>query len=523
MLNRILNFRRDEKILRRFYRSIPDLENPRGKVLLYAGISSMFVTHLEILLFHLLRKNGFDVDYLVYDGAAPIFETVTNKTPDPDTAPKRNWRYGKRMLEAASVQHYNIPISSHANKIVEDLVDIDSIMRFEYEGIDFGNIVHGTLCRYYQATEFGRDVDSVARKMLRTALSNYLCAKDRHSKYEYDFMLFSHGINITWQPVVEFCRRNQVPFVCYDRAKVKEHCNFNMNHSSADWSFDSAWARYADRELSSDELATAQRYLQDRELQQGDVFAFNSAPRAENVVSEKLRLGIPADRKCITFFSNLIWDAANVSRDIAFTSFLDCLVKSIEYFADRRDVQILIRPHPAETLIGTQAGYWDLVTDHFGNDLPDNVTLISPQDEVNSFTMIDISTIGVVNTSTVGLEMAMLGKQTLLVAETHYRGKGFTNDVTSPEHFFESAENALKDPSLSETKRQLAMKYFYMMMFLYQKHMPVRYQDNRFAGYSSATFDDLDPSEPIVRIVDQLVEGLPDDFVEWSVASGAAG
>ena len=522
MLKRILNFRHDERILRKFFGSVPQLANPRGKVLLYAGISSMFVTHLEILLYHLLRQRGFDVDYLVYDGSVPIFETVTNKTPDPDTAPSRNWRCGKRMLDAARVQYCNIPISSHAGTLVEEAEDVETILNFEYDGIDFGNIVQGTLYRYCQSTEFGPDVDVVARKMLHTALSNYLCANERYAEHNYDFMLFSHGINITWQPVVEFCQRNMVPFVCYDRAKVKEHCNFNMNQTSADWSFESAWLRHSEQELDEVELATAKTYLQDRELQRGDVFAFNSAPRAENISSEKQRLGIPLDRSCITFFSNLIWDAANVSRDIAFDSFLDCMIKSIEYFADRDDVQILIRPHPAETLIGTKAGYWDLVVDHFGDQLPGNVTLISPKDEVNSFTMIDISTIGVVNTSTVGLEMAMLGKPTLLVAETHYRGKGFTNDVTSPEHFFECAENALKNPLLPEEQCRLAMKYFYMMMFLYQKHMPVRYQNDRFSGYSAATFDELDSSEPIVRIVDQLVDGLPEDFVDWSIVSGAA-
>lgn len=521
MLKKILNYRRDEKLIRKFFSALPEFTPTRGRVLQYVGISSMFLTPTEILFYHLLRHQGFEVDYLVYDETVPIFETITKKTTDPATAPHRNWQAGKAKLKAGQVSYENIPIAAQAWNIASELDGIDSILDFVYEEIDFGDIVGGTLYRYYQSSNFGEDVESISQKMLVTALSNYLCVKHLYQKHRYEFLAFSHGINITWQPVAKFCQRENIPFVCYDRAKVKEHGNFNAGQSSADWSFDSAWARHRDRTLTEEEKERSSDYLKERELQKGDVFKFNSSRRATNLAEEKERLGIPVDRKCITFFSNLIWDAANVSRDIAFTSFLECITESIRYFKDRKDVQILIRSHPAEKLIGTDARYGDLVLAHFGAELPKNVTVISPEDDVNSFTVIDLSTVGVVNTSTVGLEMAILGKRALLVSETHYRDKGFTDDIVSPSHFFETIETALKNPDVSPKKQRLAEKYFFMMMFLYQKHLPVRYEGDVFQGYAARYFSELSNTEPLVQIAECLVKGVPNDFIQWPVLTDA--
>ncbi len=517
MLKKILNYKRDEKILRHFFSSLPSVNTTKGKVLQYVGISNMFLTPVEILVYHLLRQKGFDVDYMVYDDTIPIFETVTCKTPDPATAPGRCWKTGKSRLKAGSVNYINIPVSDRAREIVDSIKELDSLLSFSFENVDFGAIVEGTLFRYYQSVNFGSDVEATSRKMLVTALSNYFCVQKRQKEYNYQFMMFSHGINITWQPVADFCRSNNVPFVCYDRAKVKEHCNFNINQSSADWSFDSAWDRFKSRNLTVTETVLADEYLNARELQEGDVFAFNTSKRVSDVEREKQRLGIPLEKKCITFFSNLIWDAANVSRDIAFSSFLECITESIEHFRDRPDIELLIRPHPAEKLIGTKAGYWSLVLDYFGDKLPGNVTLISPDDNVNSFTVIDMTDVGVVNTSTVGLEMAISGKQALLVAETHYRGKGFTNDIDSPDHFFETIEVALKNPDLTKEQQDLAKKYFYMMMFLYQKHLPARYEDGLFQGYSASCFLELREDEPLIQIIQSLSDGFPEDFVRWPI------
>jgi hypothetical protein len=61
--------------------------------------------------------------------------------------------------------------------------------------------------------------------------------------------------------------------------------------------------------------------------------------------------------------------------------------------------------------------------------LPANISIIEPEDNINFFSVLELSDIGVGYTSTVGLEMAIEGKPVILISETHYRDKVFTHDT----------------------------------------------------------------------------------------------
>ena len=160
------------------------------------------------------------------------------------------------------------------------------------------------------------------------------------------------------------------------------------------------------------------------------------------------KLGINDNAIVVTVFTNLIWDAANVSRDIAFESPLDCIRQLIEKYENDERYHVLVRCHPAEKVLGTHERYGELVRETFKNNLPKNASIIEPEMDINSFDILDMSDIGVVHTSTVGLEMAIEGKPVLLISETHYRNKGFTYDVTSSEDFFNTIESLQQSKSI---------------------------------------------------------------------------
>ena len=518
LIHKLTSAGKTAKQLESFFANLQPSESQNKRVLQYVGIGSMYLTPAEILMYHLYRQHGFEVDYLIYGPSVPINEVITREreqNPGKDKFWKKSYANGERLLRAANVEFETIPISPEALSIAEELSNLDAVLAFKFDEIDFGDIVLGTMYRYFKSLTFDEEAESVARRMLATSLSNYFCVKQRCATHEYDLVTFSHGIYLTWQPVVEFCQRNNVDYVCYDRAKTKDRVNFNVNQPSPNWSFDSAWERYTDRELTPEETAQVHQYLNDRILQKGDCYAYNFSDRASSVDEEKQRLGIPLDRKCVSMFTNLIWDAANVSRGVAFPSAIDCVIATIERYRNREDIQILVRSHPAEKVMGTKERYAGLVRDHFGYKLPKNVTLISPEDNVNSFSVIDMSDVGVVNTSTVGLEMAMLGKPVILISETHYRGKGFTTDAVSTEHYFEELEAALQNPKVEDLKQKLAEKYFFIMMFLYQHHISTQYKDGIFQGYTCGHFSKLPASDPLAKIVRTLATGIPDDFIDW--------
>ncbi len=425
-------------------------------------------------MYHLLRREGCSVDYLVYDSSIPITETTT-QARELAEGPKfwqRSVQNQNQMLKAARVPFQTISCDPDAEKLANSAGDLEQLLDYKFDDVDFGSIVFGALCRYYKSTQ--RDdanVTDVARRVLTTALTNYLKIQRLCAKEDYDLVMFSHGIYMTWEPVAEFCRREEIDFACYGRAKTAGHFTFNTNQPTPDWSFDAAWERYHERELTTAEQKRALDYLKDRETQKGDYYSYNSTGRENNLDNVRDRLGIPSEAKLLTICTNLIWDAANASRDLIFDSMLDCVYETMQHFAARQDVHVLLRTHPAEEILGTDERYADLLISKFGGSLPDNVTVLDHSAEVNSFTVIDLTDIAIVNTSTVGLEMALLGRPTLVVGETHYRGKGFTIDPISKDLFFSQLDEALSiDRPVVNT--DLALKYFYMMMFQYQLKMP---------------------------------------------------
>ena len=514
-----INTKQAERRLASFYRHQNPSGSSTGSVLQYVGISSMYLTETEILLNHLLRRENFDVDYLIYDESIPINEVITKQreeTVGKDRFWSKSCRNGRRKLRLAQVEFETIPVAEQAIATSRSLPTLDAILSFNLDNIDFGNIVEGAMFRYYKSLTFGKNADSVARRFLTTSLSNYYCVKQKCESKNYRYVMFSHGIYVTWQPVAEYCKRQGIDYICYDRGKTKNTCNFNVNRPSPEWNFESAWQRHLHRHLDDGESTWVEEYLKDRETQKGDVYSYNPVAKADNTEQERLRLGIPTDRKVITIFTNLIWDAANVSRDIAFGDCLDCITTTIEHFRLDPSVHVVIRSHPAEKVLGTSQQYKSLVQNHFQGCLPENTTLVGPDDQINSFTMIDISDIGVVNTSTVGLEMAMLNKPVILISETHYRAKGFTYDSASSEEYFDQIHQLIANPEALPNQEELARKYFYMMMALYQQPMPTMFDSKgRFQAYSCNQISELPDSEPIVRIVTRLADKLPSDFIEW--------
>ncbi len=501
-----------------FFSNSPAGSEGKGRILLYAGIPDMYLSPYEILFYHLLKMRGYKVDYAVYDEKIPINELITEaamRKKGKDAHWNPLVRNGMRMLSSSGIEPLVIPVNTATiEKIMPPKgAPAEEYFNFSLDGIHLGHHVSGVIFRFYKSTTLGPDAADIARKFLSTTLSNYLFFKELCSKNKYHSVLFSHGIYCTWGPLTDYCLRHHIPFVCYDRGKTKETLNINFSKPAPVWDFESAWIRYRDKQLNKEENHLVDAYFRERELQKGDVFAYNFSPRKADVDALKAELGIPAGRKVVTIFSNLIWDAANVSRDIAFPSALECILQTIRHFGGRQDVQILLRSHPAEKVLGTSETYKSLVLKHFTEGLPENFGFLDY--DVNSYNVLDISDIGVVNTSTVGLEFAMVGKPILLISETHYRGKGFTYDAENREHYFKTLESLIEQPDLLPQQVELARKYYYMMMYLYQHKLPLEFKGKNFLRYAYPDFATLNEEDNEIRQILDGIESGRKDFIFW--------
>jgi hypothetical protein len=106
--------------------------------------------------------------------------------------------------------------------------------------------------------------------------------------------------------------------------------------------------------------------------------------------------------------------------------------------------------------------------------MPDHVRLIPPESPINTYDLIELADLGLVYTTTVGMEMAMNGVPVVVSGRTHYRGKGFTHDPQTLDEYFSTIARLLQDGGgrLPREQSQLAWRYAHRFFFEYPFPFP---------------------------------------------------
>lgn len=195
----------------------------------------------------------------------------------------------------------------------------------------------------------------------------------------------------------------------------------------------------------------------------------------ENKETTLSRLKIFQDnRRIVLMCPNVAWDSAVLGRDICFNSLVEWVRQTVRFFSTRKDSWLIIRIHPAETMIGTGQPLADIIQKSCPR-LPDHIRVIGADDTVNTYDLMDICDFGLVYNSTTGLEMAMRGIPVIVTARPHYVGKGFTMDVETPEEYFMVIEQMLpkaRGHRLSDRQIELAWCYADVYFFRWPKPFP---------------------------------------------------
>jgi hypothetical protein len=101
--------------------------------------------------------------------------------------------------------------------------------------------------------------------------------------------------------------------------------------------------------------------------------------------------------------------------------------------------------------------------------------VIAPTEKVNTYDLIAAADVGLVYTTTVGMEMAMSGIPVIVVGNTHYRGRGFTQDPDSWVQYYKVLKALLENPAeyrLTQEQIDQAWAYAYRFFFNYPLPFP---------------------------------------------------
>jgi len=187
----------------------------------------------------------------------------------------------------------------------------------------------------------------------------------------------------------------------------------------------------------------------------------------------KADLGLDS-RPLVLLPANVIGDSLTLGRQVFTQTMTEWLLRTVDFFASRPQAQLVVRIHPGERYTkGPSVAEVILGAFHDSSQLPENIHLVAADARVNTYDLVEIADMGLVYTTTVGLEMAMSGVPVIVAGQTHYRDKGFTLDPASWEAYFQMLDMVLKGPeSFRLPKGQVEQAWMYAYRFFFDFPRP---------------------------------------------------
>jgi hypothetical protein len=185
------------------------------------------------------------------------------------------------------------------------------------------------------------------------------------------------------------------------------------------------------------------------------------------------QLGLDPDKPLALLCTNVVGDSLALGRQVFTAGMADWLAKTVRHFAQRPEYQIVVRVHPGE-LLGAGHPSVDIVASALP-ELPPHVVVIPPDSNVNTYDLIELAHLGLVYTTTVGMEMAMSGIPVVVSGMTHYRDKGFTYDPETSSEYLATIDRLLRRPvgeRILQEQVEMAWNYAYRFFFEYPYRFP---------------------------------------------------
>lgn len=237
---------------------------------------------------------------------------------------------------------------------------------------------------------------------------------------------------------------------------------------------DDLWSARKELPLRNDQLAEIQAF----ELARSSAKTYGKGTRnwqdvgRSGAQEQKTALGLD-ERPVVLLATNVLGDSLTLGRNLFTQSMAEWIEKTVLYYAKHPEAQLVVRIHPGERLMKGPSSM-DVISKVLPT-IPENIHIIGPLEKVNSYDLMEAAELGLVYTTTVGLEMVMRAVPVIACGKTHYRGKGFTMDPNSYDEYFTMNDAAIKDPKrATERQVELAWKYGYLFFFAYPKPFPWR-------------------------------------------------
>lgn len=382
--------------------------------------------------------------------------------------------YANKMYKSLGlkVHYYSNFLTDKDIKNADEIsqkIEYSKIRDFVYDGLKVGEHAMAGALRFYAKGEIGNDEsygEIVLKRYLNSAMLTVFMINNLLKKYQYDCAVFHHGIYVPQGLIGEVCRKKGVRVVNWNPAYRKQCFIFShkdtyhhtlMSEPTEKWE-NIPWNIKMQEKLLD--------YLKSRWYGTKDWIWFHDEKPQFDVDSFAKQVGIDFSKPCIGMLTNVIWDAQLHYPTNIFSNMLEWLFETISYFEKRKDLQLIIRVHPAE-IRGTIPARQPVVKEiqkRF-SQLSQNIFVVPPENPVSTYPLMEKCNTVIIYGTKTGVELTCMGIPVIVAGEAWIRNKGLTIDPKTKAEYFQVLDKLPLSDKMNKEQILRAYKYAYHFFF----------------------------------------------------------
>ena len=307
--------------------------------------------------------------------------------------------------------------------------------------------------------------EQILRRYLNASLLTAFATTNLLRMHSFSTAVLHHGIYVPQGIIGEVCRQKGVHVITWNPAYRKKCFIFSHHDTYHHTMITEPVEKWVNISWNHQLESELMNYLKSRWQGTQDWIWFHYKPEFElqDIVD---RTGIDFSKPCIGLLTSVMWDAVLHYPSNAFPNMLDWVLRTIDYFMRRPDLQLIIRVHPAE-IRGTLPSRQKIAEEiaKFYPELPKNIIVIPPESNISTYAVMSQCDSVIIYNTKMGVELTAMGIPVIVAGEAWIRNKGFAIDADNPDAYLKFLEQLPFREQMNKESVLKAKKYAYHFFF----------------------------------------------------------
>lgn len=428
-----------------------------------------------------------------------------------------SWQqWPKQYYQAKALSGY---LTTDTKKRIDQTIanlKIDQWVDYVEDGIPLGRFAKDILVNNHMVGDY-RLIQN-AQVLGQAHLKNLLLLKNTYEKLILDVnphrVISNDSFYGMWAVLQAVCQKHQTDYYSQWYGGRKDGWCYAYNDAAMNLDFKKPWLKFSQKALTVAEHEKVDRWVKNRVF--GEEMVLDTASvsdyQTDPYSAEIMQSSKPKALLC----ANVVWDCAALNKQVIFEDMNEWVKQTIAWFADHQQYELIIKPHPAEEnpLIPQTVETVKFYLEKNGFTLPPNVHLLSAKVKLSVYDLFPIAKVGIMHTSTVGMEMAARGKLVITTGRSPYRDFGFTVDPETKEQYFATLESILCDTYQVDTNKQLDLAYKFIYFYQFHYYSKIGLMSFDFGKVPTILIEDLEQLQPgnnhaFDYFVESIMDGQP--------------